>query len=174
MRAKPAAFRHFDASPINSYTRHPTPPHQHNCICLLYYRSVVLPIHVFCGRVWQTIAKLVHYVYSSRWPRDKVNRDTSREVNEAKRPHTCSRPRVFEEKKNERKTKKSAAPKTHHGIHSSPATATTWRRHATKHVPRVSPYSPASIDPGFVEIGFVQLSQSVKTTDVTHRDRQTN
>ena len=35
------------------------------------------------------------------------------------------------------------------------------RRRATKHVPRVSPYSPASIDPGFVEIGHVQLSQSV-------------
>ena len=31
-----------------------------------------------------------------------------------------------------------------------------------EHVPRVSPYSPASIDPGFVEIGLVQLSQSVK------------
>ena len=42
------------------------------------------------------------------------------------------------------------------------------RRHATKHVPRVSPYSPASIDPGFVEIGFGQLSQSVKTTNATH------
>ena len=46
-----------------------------------------------------------------------------------------------------------------------------------KHVPRVSPYSPASIDPGFVEIGFVQLSQSVKTTNVTDTltdtDRQT-
>ena len=39
---------------------------------------------------------------------------------------------------------------------------------STKHVPRVSPYSPASIDPGFVEIGFVQLSQSEKTTNVTH------
>ena len=36
---------------------------------------------------------------------------------------------------------------------------TTSRRRATKHVQRVSPYSPASIDPGFVEIGLVQLSQ---------------
>ena len=52
-----------------------------------------------------------------------------------------------------------APPKAHHEIHSIPATATTSRRRATKHVPRVSPYSPASIDPGFVEIGFVQLSQ---------------
>ena len=60
----------------------------------------------------------------------------------------------------------AAAPKTHHEIHSSPVTATTSRRRATKHVPRVSPYSPASIDPGFVEIGLVQLSQSVKTTNV--------
>ena len=45
--------------------------------------------------------------------------------------------------------------KTHHEIHSSPATATTSSRRATKHVPRVSPYSHASfIDPGFVEIGL--------------------
>ena len=77
-----------------------------------------------------------------------------------------------------KKTKKNprdpAAPKTHHEIHSSPATATTSRRRATKHVPRVSPYSPASIDPGFVEIGLVQLSQSVKTANVTHTLRQTD
>ena len=73
------------------------------------------------------------------------------------------------------KKKRLAAPKTHHEIHSSPATATTSRRRVTKHVPHVSPYSPASIDPGFVEIGLVQLSQSVKTTNVTHTqtDRQT-
>ena len=45
---------------------------------------------------------------------------------------------------------------------------TTSRRHATKHVPRVSPYSSAFIDPGFVEIGLLQLSQSVTTTNVTH------
>ena len=31
-----------------------------------------------------------------------------------------------------------------------------------------NPYSPASVDPGFLEIGLVQLSQSVKTTNVTH------
>ena len=49
-----------------------------------------------------------------------------------------------------------------------PATATTSRRRAKIHVPRVSPYSPACIDTGFVEIGLVQLSQSVKTTNVTH------
>ena len=45
-----------------------------------------------------------------------------------------------------------------------------------KHVSRISPYSPASIDLGFVEIGLVQLWQSVKTTSVTHTlsDRQTD
>ena len=85
----------------------------------------------------------------------------------------------FEEEKKlkKKKIKKKFAPsKTHHEIHSSPATATTSRRRATKHVPRVSPYSPASIDTGFVEIGLVQLSQSVKTTNVTHTltDTQTN
>ena len=65
-------------------------------------------------------------------------------------------------------TEKSAPLKTHHEIHSSPATASNSRRHGTKHIPRVSPYSPASIDHGVVEIGLVQLSQSVKSTNVTH------
>ena len=69
------------------------------------------------------------------------------------------------------KGKKSAPPKTHHEIHSSPATASNSRQHARKRVPRVSPYSLASIDPGFVEIGHVQLSQSVKTTNVTHSNQ---
>ena len=68
--------------------------------------------------------------------------------------------------------KKSPHPKHNHEIHSNPPTATTSRRRATKHVPRVSPYSPASIDHGFVEIGLEQLWQSVKTTNVTqHTDR---
>ena len=86
------------------------------------------------------------------------------------------------EKKREKKTKKSAPPKnTHHEIHSSQATATTPRWRETKRVSRVSPYSPTAIDPEFVEIDPVQLSQSVKTTNVTKRPntktrthRQTN
>ena len=69
-------------------------------------------------------------------------------------------------------TKKPAPPKTHHEIHSNPVIATTSRRRATKYVPRVSPYSPASIDPGFVEIGLVQLSQSVKSTIDTHTQQK--
>ena len=69
--------------------------------------------------------------------------------------------RVHSKKKID-KNRNPAALKTHHETHSSPATATISRRRATKHVLRVSPYSPASIDPGFVEIGLVQLSQSVK------------
>ena len=64
--------------------------------------------------------------------------------------------------------KKSAAPKTHHEIHSSPATATTSRGLVMKHVPRGRPHSPASTYPGVVEIGLVQLSHSVKTTNVIH------
>ena len=64
--------------------------------------------------------------------------------------------------------KKIVPPKTHHEIHSRRATATTSRRPAAKHVPRISPHSPASLDPGFVKISLVQLSQSVKTTNVTH------
>ena len=67
-----------------------------------------------------------------------------------------------------------AASKTHHEIHNSPANATTSRRHATKNVPRVSPYWPASIDPAFVEIGLVPLSKSVITTNGTHTQRQTD
>ena len=70
-------------------------------------------------------------------------------------------------KKNTHK-KKSRRTQTHHEVHSGPAIATTSRRRAKKHVPRVSRYSPASIDPRFVEIGLVQLSQSVKTTNATH------
>ena len=85
------------------------------------------------------------------------NLRTSREVHEAKWPHTCSRPSAFEEEQNRKNTKDP--PRPHHDIHSSPATATISRLRATKHVPRVSPYSPAPIDPGFVEIGFVQLSE---------------
>ena len=79
--------------------------------------------------------------------------------------------RVRSKKKN--KMEKSTAPKTHHEIHSNPATATTSRLHVTTHVPRDSPHSPA-INPGFVEIGLVQFSQSVKTTNVTHTHRQTD
>ena len=99
----------------------------------------------------------------------------SREVNETRRPHTCSRPCAFEKKKETGKKhkKKSAPPKTHHESHSSPTTATNSGGRATKHVPRVSPYSPASIHPEFVEICRVQLSQSVKTTNVAHTHRQT-
>ena len=67
-----------------------------------------------------------------------------------------------------KKTENPAAPKTHHEIHSSPATATISRRRAAKHIPRVSPYLPASIDPGFAEIGFARLSHSVKATNVSH------
>ena len=43
-----------------------------------------------------------------------------------------------------------------------------------KNVPRVRPHSLDYIDPGFVEIGLVQLSQSEKTTDVTHTHTPTD
>ena len=56
----------------------------------------------------------------------------------------------------------------HHEIHSSSATATSSRRLDKKFVPRVSPYSRASAEPEFVEIGLIQLSQSVNPTNVTH------
>ena len=62
--------------------------------------------------------------------------------------------RVRSKKKTKKKTRNPSPSITHHEIHSSPATATTSRRRAIKHVPRASPYSPASIDPGFVEVSL--------------------
>ena len=88
---------------------------------------------------------------------------TSREVHEARQgtTRTCSRPCAFGEKKtNTKNTKGHQTLKKHttEYIHSSPATATTSRRRATKHVPRVSLYSHASfIHPGFVEIGLAGI-----------------
>ena len=73
----------------------------------------------------------------------------------------------------ERTGKKFVPPKAHNEIHSRPATVTNSGRRAAKHVPRLSPHSPASIDPGFVKIGLVQLSQSVKTPNVKHAHWQT-
>ena len=91
-------------------------------------------------------------------------------------PPSLAAGRVRSKKKKEKitTTRNPAAPKTHHETHSSPATATNSRWRAMKHVPRVSPCSPAALDPGFVEIGFVQLSQSVITTNDSHTHRQTN
>ena len=78
--------------------------------------------------------------------------------------------------KHGKKNRPTENTKTHRETHISPATATNSRRHAKKHGPRVSPYSLASIDAGFVEIGLVQFSQAVKTTNVTHTltDTQTD
>ena len=95
--------------------------------------------------------------------------DTSREVHQARDGLILAAGRVRSKKKR-KWLKNPAPPKTHHEIHSNPATVTNSRRRTTQHVPRVSPYSPASIDPGFVEIGLVQLSRSVKTTNVTHTE----
>ena len=73
---------------------------------------------------------------------------TSREVNEVRWPHTCSRPCAFQAKKIERKNpEKYAPPETHHEIHSRPATASNSKQHERKHVRRVSLYSLASKDP---------------------------
>ena len=73
-------------------------------------------------------------------------------------------------KSKEQSTKKYAAPIIQNKIHISPATATNSRRRATHHGPRASPCSLASIDPVFVEICLLQVSQSVKATKATHAD----
>ena len=55
-----------------------------------------------------------------------------------------------------------------------PGVAITSRRRATKHVALVSTCSPSPIDPGLAEkIGLSQLSQSVKTANVTHTHTDT-
>ena len=65
--------------------------------------------------------------------------------------------------------KNSTSPKTHHYIHSNRATATTTRRCAKNHAPHVSPYSPASIDTGFVCGNRPRTAlKSVKTTKDAH------
>ena len=72
-------------------------------------------------------------------------------------------------------TTKSAPPKTHDEIHSSPATATTSRRLATKHVPPTRPCSLASINHGFVETALV-ITKNDEWYAYTDRqtDRQTS
>ena len=70
--------------------------------------------------------------------------------------------------KTKNKPEKSATLKIHYETHNNPATATTSSRRVVKHVTRVRPHSPASTDSGFGEISPVQLSQSVKMTNVTH------
>ena len=82
----------------------------------------------------------------------------------------AGRVRSMTEKNDPPPPEKPTAPKTQHEFHSTPAIETTSKRRATKYVPCVRPYSPASIDPGFVEIGLVQLSQSTKTTNVPRTD----
>ena len=81
----------------------------------------------------------------------------------------AGRVRSKEKKTNEKKKieRTPAAPKAHHEF------ATTSRRCATKHVPHVSPFSPTSIDPGFLEIGPVKFTKSVKIHECyTYTDRQ--
>ena len=91
---------------------------------------------------------------------------TGREVHEARLPGTCGRPCAFEVKKTKKNTKSHQTLKKHTTkyIHRSPATATTSRRRAVKHVPLASPYShSSSIDPGFVEIGLACIHTYVYT-----------
>ena len=73
-----------------------------------------------------------------------------------------------------KQTKKNLAlPETHHYIHSRQATATTSRRCAKGHIRRVTLLSLASINPALVEVSLVQLSQSLKTTNVKNTPTDT-
>ena len=129
-------------------------------------------IHIYVATYTQgTYTRYKHkvraYTRARRKDTHKVQKNTgtrytSREVNEARGPHTCSRPCAFEVKKTKNKRNPTTLI-TQHEIHRGPATATSSKRRAMKNFPRVSPYLHASIGPGFVEIDLVQLSQSVKT-----------
>ena len=95
----------------------------------------------------------------------RSNNFTCREVHEARLPRTCSRPCAFEVKKTKKNTKSHQTLKKHTTkyIHRSPATATTSRRRAVKHVPLASPYShSSSIDPGFVEISLACIHMNTR------------
>ena len=131
-------------------------------LCVTIRFQALLRLGLSCWRAHTAVYQILRYRITSESKRGKAASYLQQAV--------CVR------RKKKKTRKNPAASKTHHKIHSSPVNTTTSRRHATKHVPRVSPYSPASIDPGFVEIGLVQLSQSAKTTNVTHTqtDRQTN
>ena len=75
-----------------------------------------------------------------------------------------------------RKTKKKIPPpsKHTHQNHSSTAVAADPRRRATKQVPRARLSSLASSDARFVEIGHVQLSQSMTLPKNADRHYTTN
>ena len=89
--------------------------------------------------------------------------------------HLLAAGRVRSKKrKRKTRTRSPAAPKTNHELHSSPATATTSERSATKHVPRVGPYAPASVDPEFVD-NLPPTAPAITKNDecYTYTDRQT-
>ena len=102
---------------------------------------------------------------------------TSKKVNEARGGLILEAGRVRSMKKEIEKKSRKNSP---HPKRATKSTATGDRDHLEtarkKHVPRVSLHSPASVDPGLVKIGLVQLSQSVKTTNVIHTltDTQAN
>ena len=66
--------------------------------------------------------------------------------------------RVRSKAKNEQKNGKKSRPTQNTPQNPHQPSDRDHLETAKTHVPRVSPYSPASIDTGFMEIGFVQLS----------------
>ena len=106
----------------------------------------------------------------------KLNlRVTSGEVNGARWRYTRSRPCALIEKKERKKnTHTQIIRPTEKRPRKPEQPSDTSRRHVMKHVPRVSPYLSASIDPEFVQIRLVQLSQSVKRRSHTYAHRQIN
>ena len=72
---------------------------------------------------------------------------------------------MHSKKKKVGKRKRKKAPHPEHTTKAAAARRTRPPRDdARKNVPHVRPHSSVSIDAGFVEIGLVQLSQSVKTS----------
>ena len=96
---------------------------------------------------------------------------TSREVNEERRPHACNRPCALEAKKRQKSTKsrRTNTPRNPQqpGDRDHLETACDETR------PTRLPMLARFIDPGVLEIGLVQLSQSVKLRRILHIQRQT-
>ena len=102
---------------------------------------------------------------------------TSRDVNEARGGLVLAVGRVCSKKKKvEKKKKRKNPPHPEHTTKAAAARRTRpprdGARKNTSHALGHARTLPKIL--GFVEIGLVQLSQSVKTTNVTHTDRHTD
>ena len=131
----------------------------------LYNSSAECKQHIHGNVLLNFIARVVSETAASC--RD-IRCTTYVEVNEVMLPDTGGRPCAFGAKKR-RKIRIPPHSKHNHQNHSSMATAANSGRVAATQVPRASLSSRACVDSGFVDKGYVQLSQST----VDAKTRQT-